>query len=189
MINMLSANKILSEMKRGHITIMPMDPQNLGPISYDMSIENKLIEIPATYQMVDDGHPVYPKHNVIDTKDESNHFQKEVIIPEDGIVLFPGILYLATTKEEIWSDTYVPCVSGRSSFARAGIEVHHTSFFANPGHRFKWILEISVTVPIKIYPDSKICQLYFEDVTGSLNGFEYHGKYLDNNSDYGFISE
>lgn len=180
---MLSANKILSEMKRGHITIMPMNPQNLGPISYDMSIENKLIEIPASYQNGDD------EHNVIDTKGESEHFQKEVIIPEDGIILFPGSLYLATTKEEIWSDTYVPCVSGRSSFARAGIEVHHTSFFANPGHRFKWILEISVTVPIKIYPDSKICQLYFEDVIGSLNGFEYHGKYLDNNSDYGFISE
>lgn len=186
---MLSANKILSEMRYGHIVITPMDPLNLGPISYDMSIENKLIEIPTTYKNVDDGHPEYPRYNVIDTKDESKHFQKEVIIPDDGIILFPGTLYLATTKEEIWSDTYVPCVSGRSSFARAGIEVDHTSFFANPGHRFKWILEISVTVPIKIYPDSKICQLYFEDIYGSLDGFEYHGKYLDNNSDHGFISE
>ena len=72
----------------------------------------------------------------------------------------------------------MPEISGTSSLARLGITVHKTAGYANLGHHFKWILEVEVTHPVKIYPGMKIGQMYFHTSVGD-NNLQYIGKYKD----------
>lgn len=163
---MLSNIEIKKAIESGDIMISPYDEKNLCSISYDMSIEPKLM--------------VYTDESLLDTK--SGNDVTIIEIPENGLVLKPGNLYLAKTKEFVMSKKYIPCITGRSTYARMGIQVHQTAFFANPGHSFQWILEISVVVPVIIYPDIKLSQMYFETIDGELpEEFLYHGKYKDVN--------
>ena len=84
--------------------------------------------------------------------------------------------YLVETVESVWSNRYVTEISGKSSLARLGVVVHKTAGYANIGHEFKWILEVEVTHPIKLYPGMKIAQGYFHTTEGKID-HQYSGKY------------
>ena len=77
---------------------------------------------------------------------------------------------------------FVAEVTGCSSWARLGISVHKTAGYANLGHEFKWILEVDVVHPVKIYPNMKIGQCVFHTTYGG-NGFQYNGIYKDKQKD------
>lgn len=161
---MLSGIKIIESVTNGDITICPFNKDNVNSVSYDMEIDNEII--------------VYEKGTCLDTHKQCPG--KKIIIPEEGLTLIPGNLYLGKTKERVCSNKFIPCVSGRSSFARLGIQVHQTAFFANIGHDFNWVLEITATVPVTIHRGDKISQLYFEEVYGD-NTITYNGKYEKDN--------
>ncbi len=88
----------------------------------------------------------------------------------------PGRFYLGHTIESTWTDKFVPCLDGRSSVARLGLEVHRTAGFGDVGFRGQWTLEFSATVPIRVYAGCEICQIYFQELTGD-NSIKYSGKY------------
>ena len=88
------------------------------------------------------------------------------MIPDDGYVLRPGILYLGSTVEEAGSDFYVPCIEGRSSIGRLGISTHVAAGFGDIGFKQRWTLELTVVHPIRIYAGVRICQVYFHCVEG-----------------------
>ena len=52
-----------------------------------------------------------------------------------------------------------------SSLGRLGLSVHVTAGFGDVGFCGTWTLELTVEVPLKIYPNMKICQLSYHSIT------------------------
>lgn len=158
---MLSGAKIKEAVQNGTIFIEDFSDHSLNPNSYDLRIQDRVLTYPGT-------------NFILDAKRPNN--METIYIPDDGLILEPGKLYLMSTKEKIWSNTYVPCITGRSSYARLGIQVHQTAFFANLGDEFRWTLEVTAVHPVRIYKELKLAQVYFEEVLGDVDR-TYSGKY------------
>ena len=198
----LTAHEIRKQVNGKHIRIGNFDENRIQPNSYDVTLGNKI----SFYELNGDKVPVIQQNHslpftlygmraitdvnlrtpsshtiqynlpYLDTKSENPMITKE--ISDNGYILLPNILYLVETVESVWSDKYVTEVSGTSSLARLGITVHKTAGYSNIGHEFKWILEVEVTHPVKIYPGMKIGQMYFHTTEGKSN-VQYNGKYKD----------
>lgn len=156
---MLTANKILEELELGNIGIEPFDISQLNPNSYNVTLANKL--------------KVYK--NKILVSDEDNPTD-DIIIPEEGILLKPGVLYIGATKEIISSDKYISGIDGRSSIGRLGINIHATAGFGDIGFRGTYTLEIFVVQEVLLKPNTLIGQVYFNEPVGDVN-FLYRGRY------------
>jgi dCTP deaminase (EC 3.5.4.13) len=142
----LTDTKIKEGIANGEIIIEPYDERCLGTNSYDVHLSKHL----AIY-----------KDNVLDAK---KHNQIEpIIIPEEGYVLYPGMLYLGVTAEYTETHRAVPFLEGKSSTGRLGINIHATAGKGDVGFCNTWTLEISVVQPVRIYAGMPIGQLiYFE---------------------------
>jgi dCTP deaminase len=105
----------------------------------------------------------------------------EIIIPEDGLLLHPGTVYLGTTVETTFTEKYVPMLEGRSSIGRLGLMIHVTAGFGDVGFNGKWTLEIVPIQPIIIYPNVEIAQIYYHTVTD--NTVKYTSRKYNNQDD------
>lgn len=159
----LTGLRILNEIEAGHIIINPFDPDYLGPNSYDLTLGPEL--------------RIY-KGELLDVRKETPTEVLEIDV-ESGFILLPGTLYLGHTNEVAGSRSYVPCIEGRSSMARLGILVHLTAGFGDVGFISQWTLEIVVIRPVRIFRNTRICQIYFDTLEGTIDRL-YEGKY--NNS-------
>jgi dCTP deaminase len=119
---------------------------------------------------------VYEEHT-LDMKKENK--ATRLIIPEDGLVLEPGILYLARTVEYTRTEGYVPMLEGRSSIGRLGLFVHITAGFGDVGFAGFWTLEIFCVQPIRVYPGVEVCQIYYHSIEGEYETYS-SGKYQNN---------
>jgi len=144
------------------ILIDPYDEKKLNPNSYNLSLFNELL----TYE-----------NNVLDMK-QKNRAQK-LIIPEEGLVLQPGKLYLGRTAEYTKTNNFVPMLEGRSSVGRLGMFVHVTAGFGDVGFNGFWTLEIICVQPIRIYAGVEICQIYYHTIRGNFEKYQ-SGKYQNN---------
>lgn len=144
------------------IDIEPFDESLLNPNSYNLRLHNELL--------------VY-EEEILDMKKPNR--TKNIIIPEDGLILEPGRLYLGRTYEYTKTEGYVPMLEGRSSIGRLGLFVHVTAGFGDVGFRGYWTLEIQCIQPVRIYPGVEICQIYYHSIEG---GYEKYcsGKYQNN---------
>lgn len=158
---MLTAHEIVRQMKKGNIVIEPFDKTQLNPNSYNVCLGNRL--------------KIYDPNVTLDLK-TSNRCYEEVVIPEEGIVLEPGILYIGSTKEIIGSEKFISCIDGRSSIGRLGMTVHLTAGFGDIGFSGAYTLEITVVQKLRVYPGYQIGQVYFEKPEGKVD-FLYHGRY------------
>jgi dCTP deaminase len=76
--------------------------------------------------------------------------------------LVPGVFYLAATIEVLMMpDDLLARVDGRSSWGRAGLRVHSTAGFIDPGFRGSITLEIDVIRPVQVPEGTRICQVSF----------------------------
>lgn len=159
---MLTGQEINLRVKKGDIIIEPYKEENLNPNSYNLALDNKLF--------------IYNDF-ILDMKRDNKITGFN--ISKNGIILHPNQLYLGRTKE--YTETYnlVPCISGRSSIGRLGINIHVTAGFGDIGFKGFWTLEIFVIKPVKIYPDMKIGQIYYYEVKGDSYA-KYDGKYQNN---------
>jgi dCTP deaminase len=157
----LSGNKILDELGR-NIDITQFDVSRLNPNSYNLRLHDELL--------------VYDE-DVLDMK-RPNKFHK-IDIPENGLVLEPGKLYLGRTVEYTRTDKYVPMLEGRSSIGRLGLFIHATAGFGDVGFNGYWTLEISCVQPVRIYPFVEICQIYYHTIEGDYSPY-CSGKYNNN---------
>jgi dCTP deaminase len=170
----LTGKEILKQMDAGTIHIQPFNPANLGPNSYDVSINRKLL----VYDLAPGA--------ALDMKLDNPTLSVE--IPDEGLILQPGTLYLGCTNETATSNRFVPMFEGRSSIGRLGINTHITAGFGDVGWGYlpgpdgklecqfpTWTLEIEVVHPIRIYPDVRIGQVYFMRPEGEITF--YKGKY------------
>jgi len=144
------------------IAIEPYNPEQLNPNSYNLRLHNELM--------------VYDKE-VLDMKVENK--ASKIIIPESGLRLDPGKLYLGRTVEHTRTDTLVPMLEGRSSIGRLGMFVHVTAGFGDVGFNGFWTLEIFVVQPLIIYPNVEICQIYYHHLDGEYAKYK-SGKYQNN---------
>lgn len=156
---MLSGNEILKQQEKGNIVIEPFNKDQINPNSYNVTLANKL--------------KIYTD-KVLDCKVDNSF--TEIDIPEEGLVLLPGELYLGSTNEYTETYGFVPKLIGRSSTGRLGIFIHATAGFGDNGFKGKWTLGISVVKPVRIYPNMKIGQIYYEPIDGEAAD-EYNGRY------------
>ena len=186
----LSDLQITEEIVNRSIIIKPYDSNYLGSNSYDVHLSKHF----ATYGRQFSSHTyinnehedrlgnVYPHEGdddsykthplILDVREPNpvTHFE----IPEEGYVLLPGNLYLASTIEYTETHKHVPCLEGKSSLARLGMQVHCTAGFGDCGYCGHWVLEIIVTLPVRIYPGMPIAQIYYHQ-TGKV-GHKYNRK-------------
>jgi dCTP deaminase len=158
----LSGIEIENLVKNGDIEITPFDKTQINPNSYNLKLHNKLL--------------IYTDE-ILDMKKPLNSI--EIIIPEDGLILQPGKLYLGRTFEHTSTQKFVPMLEGRSSVGRLGIFIHITAGFGDVGFNGYWTLEIQCIQPVKIYPMVKICQIYYHTILGQYLTYE-KGKYQNN---------
>ncbi len=147
----LSDTRILEELKKETIKIVPYDRECLGSNSYDVHLGKHL----ARYV-----------NNELDAKahNQIEHFD----IPEEGIVLQPNEFYLGVTEEYTETHAHVPFLEGKSSTGRLGIDIHATAGKGDVGFCGNWTLEISVKQPVKIYAGMPIGQLIYFPVDGEI---------------------
>ena len=159
----LTGDEINYRVHTGQIRISDYDKVNLNPNSYNIRCGDTVT--------------VYKGIKVIDLHDPSTYNQTETFdIPDEGIILRPGTLYLVPTREIIGTDSYVPLLTGRSSMGLAGITVHQEAGFGDVGYHGRWTMQIKVTYPTIIYKGDPIAQIYFLTPCGMITEL-YHGKY------------
>jgi dCTP deaminase len=161
----LTDQQILAEIERGNIIIEPYDRGCLGTNSYDVHLGRYL----ATYR---DAVLDARKHNEIETFE----------IPAAGFVLQPGVLYLGVTDEYTESHAHVPFLEGKSSVGRLGIDIHATAGKGDIGFCNHWTLEISVSMPVRVYHGMPVGQLIYFAVQGDVETFynrKANAKYND----------
>jgi len=119
----LSGNEILARQGKD-IVIEPFDPSRINPNSYNLSLHQDLL--------------VYDRAE-LDMKRENT--ASPLQIPEEGLLLQTGKLYLGRTVEYTETQGLVPMLEGRSSIGRLGLFVHITAGFGDVGFKGFWTLE------------------------------------------------
>lgn len=124
---------------------------------------------------------------VLDTKEipELSKLQHSVKkTPDEGFVVHPGEFVLSTTMETVEiPSNMVARIEGRSSYARLGLIPHAAGGFIDAGFEGQITLEIRNLgdVPIKIYPEDRICQMAVETMTAEAEtpyGDKADAKYM-----------
>ncbi|PJZ71022.1 dCTP deaminase [Leptospira perolatii] len=144
------------------ILIEPYSDERLNPNSYNLRLHNELLRYSSL---------------PLDMKKPNQ--AENLSIPDSGLLLEPGVLYLGRTLEYTETHNLVPMLEGRSSIGRLGMYVHVTAGFGDVGFKGYWTLEISVIHPLYIYPNVEICQIFYHTVEGEITEYK-SGKYQGN---------
>ncbi len=159
---MILSGKEIQKQIGTNIIIEPYDAARVNPNSYNLSLHNELL--------------VY-EERVLDMK--RPNATRRIVIPDEGLVLEPGRLYLGRTQEFTRTEGFVPMLEGRSSVGRLGLFIHVTAGFGDVGFTGYWTLEIFCVQPIRIYAGVEICQIYYHDIKGDYDQYQ-SGKYQNN---------
>ena len=190
---MLTGSKIIEEYDLGRIEIDNFDKACVNPNSYDLKIGNTYKTIKPNkaergYKSPDPTPDGYIPAILVETdipyyelslKEPIEYEEHE--ISDEGIVLYPGTLYLIPTLNKIHTDYYIPIITGRSSMGRAGISVHKEAGFGDIGFNGTWTLQVTVTYPIRIFPNIRMAQVYFITPYGDIDML-YRGKYQNSDT-------
>lgn len=146
-MSVLVDRDILAAMDRGEIVVDPFDRSCLGSNSYDVHLAPTLrvYDNPARW-----GRP-------LDAREDNA--TSDIRIPDDGVVLRPGRLYLASTVEHTESRLHVPILNGRSSVGRLGLSIHVTAGTGDVGFCGRWTMELFVVEPLRVYAGMPVGQL------------------------------
>ncbi|MGB3617407.1 MAG: dCTP deaminase [Catalinimonas sp.] len=159
---MILSGKEIQRRLGDDIHIDPFVADRLNPNSYNLRLHHELL--------------IY-KSALLDMKRENAYHR--VTIPDGGLVLEPGELYLGRTIETTRADRCVPMLEGRSSVGRLGITIHITAGLGHVGANGYWTLEIACVKPVRIYAGVEICQIYFAEMRGEYtpyNSLKYHNN-------------
>ncbi len=192
---MLTGPEIVRQRQLGNIVIDPFDEARVNPNSYNLRLSNHLKVYSKAYKrhrLLDEEHE-YRQHWPTDTKLSGllspraeqcvvepldmavEEETEDIFIPDAGLVLWPGVLYLGSTIEYTETKNFVPVIEGRSSVGRLGMCIHLTAGFGDCGFSGNWTLEITVVHPLAVYAEVEICQIAYSPVEGETK--PYRGKY------------
>jgi len=138
----LTGRKICEEVEKGSIVLSDFDEARVNPNSYNYRLGSEI--------------------KIFDSFGEDGEYRfLAETIPESGVRLLPGRMYLGVTQEIIGSDIYAMSLIGRSSMGRYGLFLQVS---ANLGHTtscHRWTLELYACQPITLYPGMDIGQVSF----------------------------
>lgn len=150
---LLSDRDIRSEIESERIVLNPLDESMIQPSSIDVRIDR--------FFRLFDNH----KYAHIDPAEDQPELTRLVEVqPDEPFVLHPGEFVLGSTFEQVsLPDNIAARLEGKSSLGRLGLLTHSTAGFIDPGFSGHVTLELSnmATLPIKLWPGSKIGQLCF----------------------------
>jgi len=152
----LSDRTIARLLEEGRIEIDPYDPSLLQPSSVDVRVDR--------YFRVFRNN-LYP---FIDVKQAQDDLTELVEVDGEPFILHPGEFVLGSTLERVrLPEDVVGRLDGKSSLGRLGLLIHSTAGFIDPGWDGHVTLELSnvANLPITIYPEMKIGQLSFVQMT------------------------
>ena len=156
----LSGEEIVKQIDAGNIVIDPFLSSRVNPNSYNLRLAAELLVYTGA---------------ALDMRID-NPFRK-IAIPESGLVLEPGKVYLGRTIEHTETRGFVPMLEGRSSVGRLGLTVHVTAGFGDVGFNGCWTLELHCVQPIRVYAGVEICQIYYHTIKGDWFEYGVGGKY------------
>lgn len=159
---MILSGKEIKKRLGKEIIIDPFDDRRIGPNSYNLRLHHELV-------MYDEP--------TLDMK--KSHATKGLSIPQDGLVLQPGKLYLGRTIEYTETDNLVPMLEGRSSIGRLGLFIHITAGFGDVGFCGYWTLEMFCVQPVRVYAGVEICQIFYHTIEGDYTRY-MSNKYQNN---------
>jgi len=144
----LTDKTIIDEIALKNIVIEPLIEANIGTNSVDLTLSNTLLMYTNT---------------ILDVRKKNAY--APMIIPEEGMILKPHIVYLASTVEYTETLRHVPILQGKSSLGRLGLFVHITAGFGDVNFKGHWTLELCCVQQVKIYPGMKIAQICYHDIS------------------------
>jgi dCTP deaminase len=152
-----SDGDIRREIASGEIGLAPFDPEMVQPASVDVRLDR--------FFRLFDNH----KYAHIDPEQDQNELTRLVeVAADEPFILHPGEFVLGSTYEVVSLGNGVAArLEGKSSLGRLGLLTHSTAGFIDPGFSGHVTLELSnmATLPIKLWPGSKIGQLCFFKLT------------------------
>lgn len=155
----LSDRDILRSIQLNEIIINPLDKNDVQPSSVDLHLSGHIKYI-TQCEKIDLSDP----EKVIKNRDVS-------FLNDMKIFLDPGMFILGSTIEHIEIPTDICArVEGKSSFGRAGLAVHITAGFIDPGFKGNITLELRNLGPATIIlkPGTQICQICFIKLTSEV---------------------
>lgn len=157
----LSDTDIKKSLENGRIKIDPLP--NLDKALGTMTIDLRLGHDFMVYQRT--AMPFIDVNNPESFKDLTDLVTKRT---DEGFIVHPREFVLGSTLESIELPADLAGrLEGKSSLGRLGIVIHSTAGKVDPGFRGHLVLEITNigNLPIKIYPEMRICQLVFETMS------------------------
>ena len=166
---LISDRDIRAEIADERIVLDPYDPAMVQPSSVDVRIDR--------YFRLFDNH----KYAHIDPSlDQPDLTRLVEVAPAKPFILHPGEFVLGSTYEQVTlPDDIAARLEGKSSLGRLGLLTHSTAGFIDPGFSGHVTLELSnmATLPIKLWPGSKIGQLCFFRLTSPAEHAYGSGAY------------
>ncbi len=178
---MLNDLEIRKAVETEEIGIMPFDPGQLQPVSYDLTLSVNIL-VPrddvhtietAPWDDYDPGTKYYGR-----VPSWHQHTRGRAI--PGGYGLRHGEFILGSTREEISLPAhYAARVEGKSSLGRLGIQVHITAGFIDPGFNGQITLEIYNVAPwtVTLNEGMPIAQIVFEPVNPPEKDYSKTGRY------------
>ena len=159
---MIQGRSVILKLVRERKFVEPVDKNSVGEVSVDLKLGRVL--------------KMYTKR--LDLRVGAKAKKRE--ISNSGMWLEPGDFVIGCTLEKVSIPAgYWGFLETKGNIARAGISVHNSDGHIDPGYRGVVTLEIKNqnTVPVKIYPEMKIAQLFLFGIKGKAG--IYSGKYQD----------
>ncbi|MER8024694.1 dCTP deaminase [Glutamicibacter protophormiae] len=164
-----SDGDIRREIESGEIGLEPFNAEMIQPASVDVRIDR--------FFRLFDNH----KYAHIDPAQDQSELTRLVEVdPEEPFILHPGEFVLGSTYEVVTLGNSIAArLEGKSSLGRLGLLTHSTAGFIDPGFSGHVTLELSnmATLPIKLWPGSKIGQLCFFRLTSETENPYGSGPY------------
>ncbi len=172
----LSDGDIRKAIANGRIGIDPFDEDDVQPSSVDLHVDRYF----RTFHNA--------RHPYIDVKKPMEDLTEIVEVdPNEAFILHPGEFVLGSTAEYVkLPNDLVARLEGKSSLGRLGLLIHSTAGYVDPGFEGHLTLELSnvANLPITIYPDMKIGQISFFQLTSEAEnpygsskvGSKYQGQ-------------
>ncbi|MFP5315219.1 MAG: dCTP deaminase [Actinomycetes bacterium] len=166
---LISDSDIRTEIAAERIVLDPYDPAMVQPSSVDVRIDR--------FFRLFDNH----KYAHIDPAENQPDLTRLVeVAPDEPFILHSGEFVLGSTYEMVTlPDDIAARLEGKSSLGRLGLLTHSTAGFIDPGFSGHVTLELSnmATLPIKLWPGSKIGQLCFFKLTSPAEHSYGSGTY------------
>jgi dCTP deaminase len=154
---LMSDCDIRASIEAGLIGLDPLEMGLLQPSSIDVRLDR--------FFRLFDNH----KYAFIDPAEQQDELTRLIEVdPKEPFILHPGEFVLGSTYEFVTlPDDVAARLEGKSSLGRLGLLTHSTAGFVDPGFKGHVTLELSnvATLPIKLWPGMKICQLCFFKLT------------------------